>query len=257
VGRGPGTHQRQDHCGRISPQVIQRGEQVQAGIVVRHGKFVAQPRRSVDQVIHEGVFEGKKFSHLSAQGLTAVRVASKSVLRVVGALDRPQCLDEYADDEGIGALGPESPEPSDHFAEPALADGLRRDAVPQPAQDRVQHPQRRPAERRQRSPQNISESRTAHRLRGEKLAKRHIANGRRATEQVRQAVGPTEMADAVGQVNPIPALLDRIVAKPSLELPAEDGARVGASQLGQRLDVNGKLQSRPQAGLGVGDAAPL
>jgi hypothetical protein len=60
------------------------------------------------------------------------------------------------------------------------------------------------------------------------------------------------MADAVGQVDPVPALFDRIFAQAPLQLAAEDGADVWTAQFRERLYLDGVLQPWPQAGFSVG-----
>jgi hypothetical protein len=50
-------------------------------------------------------------------------------------------------------------------------------------------------------------------------------------------------------------LLDRVVAQPAVELTSKDCPGVGAAELGEGLDVDGELESGPQACLSVGDAA--
>jgi hypothetical protein len=60
----------------------------------------------------------------------------------------------------------------------------------------------------------------------------------------------------VGQVKPVPALFDRVVAEPAVELLAEDSAGPGVAQFGQRLDVDGERQAGAEAGLGLGELAP-
>jgi hypothetical protein len=74
---------------------------------------------------------------------------------------------------------------------------------------------------------------------------------------MRQAVGPTEVANAVGQVDPVPTLLHGIVAESALQLTAKNSAGVWTAQFRERLHVYCILQTGPQASLGIRHLAAL
>ncbi len=70
-----------------------------------------------------------------------------------------------------------------------------------------------------------------------------------ATEELRQALLPVEVAEAVGQIDPVPRLLDHIRGQPPLQLALENSAGIVGAELGQGPDLNDIMRARSQAGL--------
>ena len=64
-------------------------------------------------------------------------------------------------------------------------------------------------------------------------------------------------AQAAGQVDPVPGLLDLVVGQAALELAFEDAAGVVGADLGQGPDLNDVVHARAQTGLDGLDVAAL
>ncbi len=97
----------------------------------------------------------------------------------------------------------------------------------------MQHAEGGAAERRVGLAQVAGEAEEADGFGGEEMAQRQLGGRLRAAQQVRQALGAVEGAQAVGQVDPVPRLFDGVVGQPALELALEDAAGVVGADLGQ------------------------
>ena len=72
---------------------------------------------------------------------------------------------------------------------------------------------------------------------------------------MRQALAAVQRAQAVGQVDPVPRLLELVVGEAALQLAFEDAAGVVGAQLGQGAHLHDVLHAGPQAGLDGVDLA--
>ena len=89
------------------------------------------------------------------------------------------------------------------------------------------------------------------------MAQRQFGGRLGAAQQVRQALGAVEAAQAVGQVDPVPRLFDGVVGQPALELALEDAAGVVGADLGQGANLDDVVHPGAQAGLDGADLAAL
>ncbi len=81
------------------------------------------------------------------------------------------------------------------------------------------------------------------------MTQRQVAGHLGAAQQLGQTLRAVQAAQAVGQVDPVPVLLDLVVREPALQLPFQDLAGVLGAQLGQGADLDDELHPGPQTGL--------
>ncbi len=168
-----------------------------------------------------------------------------------------QGLDEDAHHQRIDLPVAAVPERFDHLADASLGHQRRLDAEAQPLQGAVQHAEGGAAERRVGLAQVAGEAEEADGFGGEEMAQRQFGGRLRAAQQVRQALGAVEGAQAVGQVDPVPGLFDGVVGQPALELALEDAAGVVGADLGQGANQDDVLHPGAQAGLDGAHLAAL
>src|SRR5262249_46068402 len=148
-------------------------------------------------------------------------------------------------DQRIRPRRPAPPQLRDRLAEPRVADHLRLDTEPQAAERLIEHAQCGTAEWRRRSAEIVGKSDAGRRLRRVELAERHVRRTGRAAEEIGQALLAVQPAQAVSQIDPVPALLDGIVTELAPQLLTENGAGLRATDLGERLDLHGKAEPGP------------
>ncbi len=81
------------------------------------------------------------------------------------------------------------------------------------------------------------------------MAQRNVAGRLGTAQQMRQTLRTVQAAQAVGQVDPVPRLLDLVVGQAALQLAFEDAAGVVGAELGQGADLDDVLHAGAQAGL--------
>ena len=106
-------------------------------------------------------------------------------------------------------------------------------------------------ERPHRLAQGIGESRTAGGLGREKLAQRRLPHRGGAAQQMRQARFALKATEITCDIEPIPALLDGIVRHPSVQLIVQEMGGMRPAEFGERLNLDGVLQSGPETGLSL------
>src|SRR5258708_6572880 len=92
----------------------------------------------------------------------------------------------------------------------------------------------------------------AHRFGSEKMSQRNVPGILRAAQEMRQTLCPIEIAQPIGQVDPIPRLFENVFGQAASQLPFEYPAGVIGAQFGKRTHLDHVLYTWPQAGLDGG-----
>ena len=127
---------------------------------------------------------------------------------------------------------------------------MRLDAETHAFHRAVKHAQGRTPQRRFRLPDVAGKTHEASRLGGEKVPQGRVECRRRTSQQRWQAFLTTDGAQAAGEVDPVPGLLELVVCQPALELAFQDAAGGVGADLSEGADLEEELGAGAQR---VGD----
>jgi hypothetical protein len=82
----------------------------------------------------------------------------------------------------------------------------------------------------------------------EKMAQGMIASVFGATKEMRQALFALDAAQAVGEIDPVPRLLDHVAGEAALQLAFENASGILRADFHQGPDLNNIMGPRPQTG---------
>ena len=202
----------------------------------------------IRQVFAEERFQGGQSRHLPAECFHFGNLAGQHMLSMGGPSPEAQGLMEDPNSQGVKA-GPMIPKVFDQFPQTSLNHHLGRHAVAQSFQGPVQQPQGGSTQRRLGLAQIAKKTQKTDGLGREEMAQGIFPRGLGSTQQIRQTLRAVEAAESIGQVNPVPRLLDLVLGETAIQLTFEDAAGIFGSQFGQGPNLDDVLHARTEAGL--------
>src|SRR5258708_6536831 len=107
----------------------------------------------------------------------------------------------------------------------------------------MKHPQSSLAKRRVGLTKITGEAQETDRLRGKEMTQRMIPIRLGTAQEMRQALFTVQITQPVGEVDPVPRLLDRVAGQTSLELTFENAPGVIGADFRQCPHVNDEMRS--------------
>jgi len=145
-------------------------------------------------------------------------------------------------------LGAGVPNHLDDFAKAGLSQDLRRHAETQPFQGTVQGAKGGPAGRRVHLLHVPAEAQEGYDFCRKILYQRIIVRGGHAGEQPRQTLLAVQVAQAAGQVDPIPGLVELVAGDLAVELVFQYLARFLRTDFGQSANAKDVLRAVTETG---------